>query len=136
VISAGCELDPIVGCFESESLVGSYLVLAGDESFEVSAVFLEVVVDTLEVEQFSDDHGVDGLDVPVEFQRAGGQDEQSQSDLFAGGLEGTAELGAAVDLYLLDVDVVADLAEQVGYIGRAGRRVDARPDAPRIDVER
>jgi len=105
--------------------VGSHLAVVGDESFQVSAVFLEVVVDALEVEQFPDDHCVDGLDVTVEFVRDRWQDEQSQADLLAGGLEGSAELGAAVDLYLLDVDIVADLAEQVGRAGRAGRRVDA-----------
>jgi len=110
-------------------------VVVGDESFEVSAVFLEVVVDALEVERFPDDRGVDGLDVSVELGRVRWQDEQSQSDLLAGGLEGSAELGAAVDLYLLDVDVLADLAEQVGCVGRAGGRVDAGPDAPRIDVD-
>jgi len=61
--------------------------------------------------------------------------EREQADLFAGGLEGTAGLGAAVDLYLLDVDVLAGLAEQVRRVRRAGGSVDARPDAPRVDVD-
>jgi len=40
-------------------------VVVSDEYFEVSAVFLEVVVDALEDEQFPDEQGVDGLDVSV-----------------------------------------------------------------------
>jgi len=58
--------------------------------------------------------------VSVELGRSRGQDEQAQSDFLTGGLERSAELGAAVDLYLLAVGVLADLAEQVGRVDRAG----------------
>jgi len=49
--------------------MGSHLLVAGHESFEVSTVNIEVVVDALEIEQFSDDHCVEGHAVSVELGR-------------------------------------------------------------------
>jgi len=42
--------------------------------------------------------------------RARGQDADAQSHLLIGGLEGSAELETAVELYLLDVGILVDLA--------------------------